>query len=398
MKPETAGRIADGGLVGVALALPFSIAVSELALGVAIVAWLFSAPGRRPVPGARPLVFATLALLATWLLASATASDPAASFLNARKLYSIVLVFIVMDRARVAATGRRLAGAALAAGAGSAVFGILHFASVRVAGTIPGYRLESVFSTAMTTGNVFATLAIAALGTVLLRLRAGRGAGLPGLAFLVIAAALLGTLTRSSWLAFVAGASLLFARLRPRWLFVAILIGIPVVAFGPVELRDRLASIFDPTYETNAGRISLWKSGAAVVRDHPLTGVGLADHYGLIERYRRDDATFHAGHFHNNFVQVAASTGGLGFVAYVAWMGIVAALLIRGAGSSGGGPALVGLAVWLGFQVHGLFDWSFGDAEVVNQFFLWLGLGLAAGAAPPTGSEGAPASPSPETN
>ena len=140
-------------------------------------------------------------------------------------------------------------------------------------------------------------------------------------------------------------------------------------------------SVFDPTYETNAGRISLWRSGGAVVRDHPWTGVGLADHYALIETYRRPDATFHAGHFHNNVVQIAASTGLIGLAAYFAWMIVVVALLLgrlRRAGAGGATRALVGVAVWLAFQVHGMFDWSFGDAEVANQFFLWVGLGLAA--------------------
>ena len=33
------------------------------------------------------------------------------------------------------------------------------------------------------------------------------------------------------------------------------------------------------------------------------------DATALIERYRRSDATFHAGHFHNNWVQIAVTTG-----------------------------------------------------------------------------------------
>jgi hypothetical protein len=59
-------------------------------------------------------------------------------------------------------------------------------------------------------------------------------------------------------------------------------------------------------------------------------------------------------------------------------MGILAALLIaRWRGPTRPWAAL-GLAVWAAFQVHGLFDWSFGDVEVVDQLYLWTGLALGA--------------------
>ncbi len=386
MIAERAGRTCDFLLLVFAFALPLSIAVSEIALVATLVAWLVSAPWRRPAaPGARSIGLATAALVATWFLASAFAVDPVASLIKVRKIYSILLVLVVLDRVRDTRGAGRLAAAALAGGAVSATFGILYFAAMRLSGTFPAYRLESVFSTAMTTGNVFATLAIAALGEGLLRTGTRAGARRAFVAFLLIALALLGTKTRSSWIAFVAGAGLILARLRPRLLLVGVLGLAFGLALGPQELRDRVASTFDPTYETNAGRISLWRSGAEVVREHPWTGVGLADHYALIETHRRSDATFHAGHFHNNVVQVAASTGLVGLAAYLGWMLLVAGLLVasmRKAGAGGAPRALVGLAIWLAFQVHGMFDWSFGDAEVANQLFLWVGLGLAAALTP----------------
>jgi O-antigen ligase len=251
----------------------------------------------------------------------------------------------------------------------------------------------------MTTGNVFSILSIASLGEFIARPATRVVRALRGGSLVVLATALLGTLTRSSWLGFLAGGALLLGRLRRRWLVGAIALVAVLVIAGPVELRARIGSAFDPTSESTAGRISLWHSGVAVVRDHPWSGVGLADHYALIERYRRDDATFHAGHFHNNLVQIAASTGLIGLAAYVAWMVTVAFLLARALRRGGDGVRpLVGLAVWLGFQVAGLFDWSFGDVEVVNQFYLWIGLGLAATAGPPSGARIPPLSDVPASN
>jgi putative inorganic carbon (HCO3(-)) transporter len=375
---ERAGRLADLALVAFAFALPLSIAASEILLGIAILAWLASRPWRRPAaPGLATLGWITAGLAGTWVLASLTAADPGASLLKARKLYSIVLVFLVADRARADRTRERLAAAALVGGAVSAVIGIVSFFAIRAAGTIPGHRMRGVFSTSMTSGNVHATLGLVALGALLERRDTGRRA-LALAATALFAVALASTLTRSSWLAFLVGSALLIGIRRPRALALLVALAGIALVLGPAELRERARSIGDPTHVTNQGRISLWKSGLAVVADHPWTGVGLADHYALIERYRRPDATFHAGHFHSNGVQIAASTGLLGLAAYLAWMLAAAVLLVRRARGPDRGWARVGLAVGLAFQVHGFFDWSFGDAEVANQLFLWTGLGLAA--------------------
>jgi O-antigen ligase len=379
LSEQRAGRVCDVALVVLAVALPLSIAVSELTLGVVLLAWLATRPWTRPVPrGLRLLAWATAALAASWILASVTADDPWASLVKARKLWSMALVFVVADRARAVVLGDRLALFSILSGGASAVVGIVDHLLDRRAPGYDGERLSSTFSNAMTSGNVFASLVIAAAGE-LFSPRLARVARLAaGVGLVVLGVALLGSQTRSAWLAVLAGAGLLLLRLRPRGLLaLAAIVGL-IVAFGPAELRARAASMVDPAHPGNAGRISLWKSGLAALADRPWTGVGLADHYALIERHRRPDATFHAGHFHNNLVQVAVSTGLVGLLAYVAWMGMVGVLLVRVAARPGWGRGLIALAVWVAFQVHGMFDWSFGDAEVANQFFLWTGLGLAA--------------------
>ena len=139
-------------------------------------------------------------------------------------------------------------------------------------------------------------------------------------------------------------------------------------------------SIAHPTDWTSLGRLSLWKSGAAAFRDRPWTGWGLQDGMPLIERYKRADARFPAGHFHDNFVQIAVTTGAIGLAAYLAWMALAGIAAFRAFRRSGSAFAAAGVAAWVGFQVAGIFDWSFGDAEVANQLFTWLGLALAAGA------------------
>jgi len=131
---------------------------------------------------------------------------------------------------------------------------------------------------------------------------------------------------------------------------------------------------------TAVGRVSLWKSGWAAFQARPLTGWGLEDATALIERYRRSDATFHAGHFHDNWVQIGVTTGLVGLLAYGAWMALAGWFVLRAFRNTRSPFAAAGLGVWVAFQVFGLFDWAFGDAEVANQLFLWIGLALASGA------------------
>ncbi|MEO6462158.1 MAG: O-antigen ligase family protein, partial [Candidatus Eisenbacteria bacterium] len=315
MSEARAGRVCDVALVVLACALPLSIAVSEITLGVVLLAWLGTRPWRRtPTPAWRLVALASGGLVATWLLASATAGDPVASLVKARKLWSLALLLIVADRARCARLGDHLSLAALLAGGVSAAFGIAAHVAERLAPSFAGKRLESVFSTAMTSGNVFATLLVAGLGEILARRLSGARRLVGVLVVACLAIALLGTQTRSAWLAVLAGTGFLLVRRQPRLLLVLAALVSLVVTLGPGELRERAASVLDPTHPGNAGRVSLWKSGAAALADRPWTGVGLADHYDFIERYRRPDATFHAGHFHNNLVQVAVSTGLVGLV------------------------------------------------------------------------------------
>ena len=378
MKRPDAGRVADGALLALAFVLPLSIAASEILLGVAVVAWLAGRPWRTPRPPAwRALVVTTVALAGSWLLSSAFAVDPWASLVQARRLWSIVLVLIVADRAREEGFVAKLVRAAVAGGVVSAGLGLGGVILDRITGAPPDWRMRGVFSTAMTTGNVYAILALVALAILGFRGHRPLSRAGAGVSFAVLGLGLYRTFTRSSWLAFVAGAIVLLGRTRPRWLLAGVVAATLVLAFGPPEILERVRSIGDPTYVTNQGRVSLWKSGWAVVGDHPWTGVGLADHYDLIERYRRADATFHAGHFHNNLVQIAASTGWIGFAAWAAWMGLLLFLLGRALAGPGGRWALVGLATGAAFHVSGLFDWTFGDAEVALQFYLWTGLGLA---------------------
>lgn len=350
-----------------------SISVMEitflLALALRLVRW---ARGEAPKTPALYLLTAAV-LVASWLLASALSAEPAASFATTLRLYQVLVVPVLLEHAAASrAAGKLLlfyaAGAAL-----SSAYGLWSWAE-RLHDD-PGYRLETVFSTAMTSGNVFA-MAVAGLWTYCWRV------GWTGARWLVAGltlaiAALVATLTRSSWIGAGLGAAwgTLWARRRP-WAAAVLALIVAGAAFLPMA-RQRATVLTDTSEYTARGRISLWRTGLEALAERPMTGWGLADKGEMIRARRRPDATFDAGHFHSNPVQVAVGAGLVGLAAYALFHGAVGLLLWRRRASA---VALAAFAAWLAFHIAGFFDWSFGDAEVAYHYFWWIGIGLGAAA------------------
>lgn len=374
---ERALAFARGCLLVLACALPVSIAVTEGALLLGLAALAVARAQGRPFRFARSwLEPASAALVAAWVLASLTSPEPAASFWNTRKLYALGLIWLAAECLRDPRTRERLVPL-LALGASlTAVVGFLIFA-VQIQRD-PGYRLQSLLSNQMTSGGVLAATALWVLGG----LTDGRVRRrlLLAAAFLPIVAALALTQTRSHWLGFAVGAMVLLVARAPR-LWWSVPAGAVLFALAaPAGLRERLASVVDPTEPGNQGRLSMWRSGLAIWREHPWTGAGVQDLLALYRRFRLPDATFESGHFHNNVVQFAVSAGLIGLAAFLAWTVAASRQLVRAARDAGEGTrglAASALAVFVAMQVAGMFDFTFGDAEVVYQSYLALGVALS---------------------
>jgi O-antigen ligase len=361
-------RAAEGALLLVfAAAVSFSIAVSEITFLAALASRLVRAASGEPFRlRPRAVVVATLVLAAAWVLAGVFAPEPVQSVWRVTRLYQVMVVFVLAERARDARWASRAVGAALLGSALGASVGLVGwFVTHRP-------RMIGVFSTGMTSGNSSAMATVGAVAAI--ALWRGRARVCAGIAWLLDAWALIATQTRSSWIGAACGFVVLMIRPYARkWAAIALVLLVALALSAPA-LRERAGDLVNADEYTARGRISLWLTGWELFKQRPILGWGLADHYQLIEAHRRPDATFHAGHFHNNIVQVAVSTGVVGLLAYVYFhLGFLVSLWPRRNTPWG----LAALGVWVAFQVAGFFDWSFGDAEVTYAFFLWMGLGLA---------------------
>jgi O-antigen ligase len=370
--PDRALRHAeDLLLLALAMAISLSIAATEIAFFLTAALRLRRAALGEPLRlRPRGVALAWAGLAAAWILSGCCSPEPWESLLRVHRLYVVLTVFLVAERAADGGFARRLAAAYLIGAATGSAFGLLSW--VQALRGHPGWRLAGSFSTAMTAGNVLATAFIAAFAVCLGE--SGRLRWLAGGGGAVVAAALAATRTRSSWLGAIAGAMLVGVAGRwRRWAVPALAILVLAAAAVPA-VRERAATVLDAQDFTARGRVSLWMTGWDLFRERPLVGWGLADHKQRISEHRRPDATFIAGHFHNNLVQVAVSGGAVGLAAFAALHAGLAWALWRRRRSTW---SVAALGVWASFQIAGLFDWSFGDAEVAYQFFFWMGLGLA---------------------
>ena len=384
-------RVARFCVLLLACVVPFSIALTEAALITGLVA-LFVAKrqGRAWTFERTALDWACLGVAASWILASLTSPEKLASFIHVRKLYAMGLIYLTAETMRLPAARARFlplvaAGASLTAVAGYLIYAIM----IRVE---PGYRLKGLLSNQMTSGGVLAAAALWTLGAVTTGSRQRRIALGAVLAVLLPALAL--TQTRSHWLGFAVGAATILLSRVPRAWWVVPVGGIAFRFAAPARLAARFASILDPHEPGNAGRLSMWRSGWDIFREHPITGAGVQDLLALYRRHKYPDATFEAGHFHNNFVQFAVSAGVLGLGAFTFWVVAGARQLLRAravASADDRGLMASALAIFAAMLVAGMFDFTFGDAEVVYHSYLALGLALAV--LPARGASGAAAAP-----
>ena len=371
-------RVAQLALLVLAFSVSFSIAITEGALILGLVAVMVSRwRGRRFAAPASWLLPASLALVGSWLLSSAFSVNRADAFFHVRKLYALGLILLAAEAARDPRVRARVLAHLVGGALLTALIGFLIYA-IRVPSK-PDYRLQSLLSNQMTSGGVLSAGLLWSLAAAAARRGGARWAFAAVSVPLALALAL--TQTRSHWLGAAAGIATIVIALAPRgWWALAAAVAV-ALRFAPARLQARLYSIVDPHEPGNQGRLSMWRSARDIVRDHPVIGVGCQDLLSLYRRYRYPDWTFESGHFHNNFIQIAVMTGAVGLSAFLFWLVAAGRELTRGlrAASSGAdrGIAAAGLGIFVALIVSGMFDYTFGDAEVVYHTFLALGLALA---------------------
>ena len=353
-----------------------SVAASSIAFVLAVTAWVARMWSEGSFRVQRtPLDYFFLAYVAAELLSTVFAVFPQESFVNMKRLFLIVLVYLAAGNVHNVNQVRILIGSvAIFAAVLSLLEIVLHL-------VFQQQRLH-VFQHYMTTGGIKMILLLLLIPFLLHGETPNRTKIWVALAAVPIFVALLLTYTRSAWLGFLAGL-VVIGLVRTRWVLAG-LVALIVAFFllAPEPLTQRALSIVDPNDPTVASRLTMWSTGLRIFADYPIFGIGDTDVHELYARYKSSTDTEFGGHMHSNYVHLLVTLGGVGFLAVMALFSaiLVTEFHIYRQIKDGWIPASVSLgafSVFVAFLVAGLFEWNFGDHEIMTLVWTSVGLSLA---------------------
>jgi len=204
----------------------------------------------------------------------------------------------------------------------------------------------------------------------------------------LITLALLFSLQRGAWLGFIGGILLMGALRGKKVFLLAALflgIGIALAYITQPHVRERAVTSFkiDTKLPVNSlsERFLLWRTALRIAKEHPVTGTGLDQfrkYAGEIISSQIPDGNFRVTlcHAHSNPLQILATTGLIGFLAFL-WLWV--AVFREGLRLLHRVPPLPSLYIIgvlsavCAFHVEGLFEYTFGDSEIITLTWFLVG-------------------------
>jgi len=355
-------------------AVQLSIAAAQILLGALLLCWITGMVRDKTRPTAPTFFVALLAYAGITLISSIFSIAPLESFIDDRQLSLFLIVPAVYDLARghraTTATDVIVTVGGAAAVYGIVQYGMLHFDSLgqRPRGTLGHYMTYS--------GTLMLVVGVAGARLVF----GTRDRVWPALVMPALVVALSLTLTRSAWVGACVAVGVLFILRDLRLLGLLPVVAALFFAFAPDSVTNRMVSMFDLRDPSNRDRLAMARTGAAMVRDFPLTGVGPAMIPKLYTQYRDPDAVQAMNpHLHNVPLQIAAERGLPALAIWIAFIAVLAYSLFRIFRSERDQTfAAAGLAAIAGMLSAGLFEYNFGDSEFLMLFLVLVTLPFAA--------------------
>ncbi|MDZ7261952.1 MAG: O-antigen ligase family protein, partial [candidate division KSB1 bacterium] len=372
-------RVLQASLVLFVASAPFSITLTQTALGIALLTWAGKMVLERKwlVPRT-PLDYFFLAYLIAEIISLIFSQNRLNSIIYFKRMLLIPIVYLIAGNVKTKRLANLLILALITVTALMGIYGIYKY--LTGVGGLEG-RLK-LFHHYMTSGGILMIIGLlnfsytfskAPIRTKIATLVSG----------ILIIIPLIFTFTRSSWIGFAAGL-IIIGILENRKLLAALVAGlVAFIVLAPPALKDRTLSIFDVNHPHNVERTNMWKAGLKIMKDYPLTGVGDIDLGEIYQRYKSPQAKEKAGHLHNNFITIGATLGVPGLVVIVLLFLKILAVeytIYRKVNQEdwfARASCLGCLAAFVGFIINGLFEWTLGDAELVMLIWFTIGFTLA---------------------
>ncbi len=358
----------------------FSIAVNSIALGVMAICWLLiTVVERRVFVRRTPFDWLFLAYLVVQVLATIFSQDVAQSILFSKRLLLIGIVYFIATWISTETLARRTVVVLLGAAVVVALVGLAKLLLSR-----PGEIVRlGIFQFYMTTSELMMIAFLLILPFAVIPRVPAKIRLIAAIALVPVLVALYATVTRGPFVAAVIGALLITLIANRKFLVVLVAGIVLMLVFASPYVMGRLESITNIHHHDNMTRLMLWRIGLESFREHPILGVGDIDLGQLIGQHMRpDDPIERLGHMHNIIMQFLVTHGALGLtVILLLFTSIVIAesRIFRRVQSHWFAAAVTlgSIAVFAGFQIAGLTDWTFGDQEVVILFWISVGLALS---------------------
>jgi putative inorganic carbon (HCO3(-)) transporter len=388
-------RIARWLTFGSAVAILFSIAASQILLGLALAALLLSG-GRMRLP--RIWLPLGLFLLGT-LISLAFSPDPSAGLPQVRKIFVFTTLLVVFSTLRDIVIIRRLFLCWAGAGGLISLRGFVQFGQKVQQAHAAGRSFYDYYVAARITGFMSHWMTFGGQEMIALLMTAAflffaciarKRAWVWVLSAFFMSAALLLGFTRGIWVA-SAGAGLYLLWFWKRLLVVALPVLLVLIALlAPASIRERFDSLLKPgKIDSNQHRIVTWRTGLEMIRAHPLLGLGPEEVKVQFNQYVPADIPRPLpegwyGHLHNIYLQYAAERGIPTMLMMLWLLGQVLYDCLRRVwrlppGRSDLKFLLHGtVAVVLATMISGIFEYNLGDSEVLTMFLVVVGCAYAA--------------------
>jgi Flp pilus assembly protein TadD len=181
----------------------------------------------------------------------------------------------------------------------------------------------------------------------------------------------------------VIGLVLLFGPATKRWVLLpgvlAALVLISLTWFGLGPVIDRVNTLLHlPEDRSMLGRIAVWKDTTRIMEAYPYMGSGPGTFGAVYPAYKTmPDPVFYE-HAHNDYVQLMAETGIVGFGLSVGMLGILVGFVIAG-GRARRNPRAKGLLLGVltglvAILLHGLNDFNFHIPANAMLFTVLMGM------------------------
>lgn len=362
------------------LSSTFSIAVSQIAYFTALAFWLFKMiRERKSYPQSTPFDYYFLFFIMAELISTIFSQDFSQSLFSLHKRLVIIPIIYLIGYWLNTQTKLELGVVVLL----SSAFLVSLYGVYDVVTNITAYlnfeRRVNLFHFYMTAGGLMMIS-----GLLILSFISSQGipknykiAGIISLIPILIS--LLFTFTRSSWLGFIGGTIMISFYRSKKISLILLLAIIVIIMIAPAGFQDRIFSIVNIYHPNNVERLQMWQTGWAVFLDNPLIGVGDIGTEIFFEKYGPPGAN-PAGHLHNNFINWLVKLGLVGFVIIILMFVKILLTELKTVARTKenwllNSVALGSAAALIGFHINGLFEWNFGDTEVI--MFLWITVGFA---------------------